>query len=219
MTAATKKANGATEQADTRNIYQRMLAVATEIGVLEKEKKANGLQYPFTSYDAVAHAVGVACRNNGVLPVSRMVDWQQNGNTTEMQVVVTYYNADKPEEFIEVPGLGFGVDKQDKGPGKAASYATKQAHLKAFTIPCGLDIEDDTQEREPEPPKPTRKELGTAIKEKCADLEIPFDDLMTRVRAHWNQDPKNLTVDQLLDVLDNMETKYATSTATEEITF
>jgi hypothetical protein len=42
-----------------------------------------------------------------------------------------------------VESAGFGIDDQDKGPGKAISYAVKYAYLKALCLESGDDPDED----------------------------------------------------------------------------
>ena len=56
---------------------------------------------------------------------------------------VAFVNVDKPEDRVEVEFFGYGIDPQDKGPGKAMSYAVKYALLKVFSLETGDDPERD----------------------------------------------------------------------------
>lgn len=58
-------------------------------------------------------------------------------------------------ESIEIAGYGHGVDTQDKGAGKATTYALKNAILDTFLIIKGDDIDTDKTHSDdlPIPPK------------------------------------------------------------------
>jgi hypothetical protein len=45
-------------------------------------------------------------------------------------------------ESIELAGYGQGVDTQDKGAGKATTYALKNTLLNMFLIPTGVDTDN-----------------------------------------------------------------------------
>lgn len=66
-------------------------------------------------------------------------------------------------EFIEVAWYGQGVDTQDKGAGKATTYALKNTLLNMFLIPTGVDT-DNTHSDEYDVPK--KKETKTTTTEK-----------------------------------------------------
>lgn len=55
-------------------------------------------------------------------------------------------------ESIELAGYGQGVDTQDKGAGKATTYALKNTLLNMFLIPTGVDT-DNTHSDDHEVPK------------------------------------------------------------------
>ena len=58
-------------------------------------------------------------------------------------------NIDDPEDYILVHYPGYGIDTQDKGIGKALSYAFKCCLLKIFCLEAGEDIEKDNIEYMP----------------------------------------------------------------------
>lgn len=128
---------------ETPNIYQRILAVMAQISYVQKEDKKVNNQYTFVSHDAVSKALHPLLVEHGICTVPRVTQWCQDGNRTEVDMEVDFVNADKPEEKITVPCFGFGIDPQDKGPGKAMSYAAKYAMLKTFVLETGDDPERD----------------------------------------------------------------------------
>jgi len=126
------------------NVYERMLAVMASVtGVLKDKAAPQAIGgYRFASHDAVVGALRAAIVENGLVIVPSIHEHGQDGNRTWMLVEVRVVNAQCPEDSAAVYTLGFGVDSQDKGPGKAMSYATKMALLKMFCLPTGEDIED-----------------------------------------------------------------------------
>lgn len=132
------------------NIHQRMLGVMKDVAYIQKEDKAaKGLPYKFISHDKVTGALHPAFVTHGILCISNPVTFRQDGNRTEMEVLVSYINVDNPDDKIEVKSWGYGIDGQDKGPGKAISYATKMAHLKSFMLETGEDPERDNIDYQP----------------------------------------------------------------------
>lgn len=148
------------QQEQTMNIYQRMAAIMKTVGYVQKEeKKVNG-QYTFVSHDAVTSKMRPALIEHGVLAVPTVKRHLQDGNRTEADVLVRFVNIDNPEDFIEIEMFGYGVDPQDKGPGKAISYAVKYALLKAFSLETGDDPERDNIAFEP----PQKEKTGLSPK-------------------------------------------------------
>jgi len=56
-------------------------------------------------------------------------------------------------ESLELCGYGQGVDTQDKGAGKATTYALKNTLLNMFLIPTGVDTDDTHSDDLPVPQK------------------------------------------------------------------
>jgi ERF superfamily len=69
---------------------------------------------------------------------------QHNGTRAECSLTVRFVNIDDPADFFDVPTFGYGIDPQDKGPGKAMSYAVKYALLKALGLETGDDPDMDS---------------------------------------------------------------------------
>ena len=54
-------------------------------------------------------------------------------------------NVSDPSDFIEGVETGYGIDSQDKGPGKATSYAIKTWLVNVFHLKGQPDLEGDTE--------------------------------------------------------------------------
>lgn len=142
-----------------KNLFQRLHAVMQEVSYVQKEDKMVNNQYRFVSHDGVTAAVRPALLNHGVLAVPQNMKRTQDGNRTEIELDVVFINIDDPKESFAVPSVGYGIDTQDKGPGKAISYAVKYALLKALSLETGDDPERDLIEHKPdEKPKDTRED-------------------------------------------------------------
>lgn len=127
-----------------RNIHQRMLAVMSDIKYLQKtEKAAKGLPYKFISHDQVTGALHPSFVVHGIVCITDTLELTQDANRTVAKVLVSFVNADMPNDKVSVTFYGYGIDTQDKGPGKAISYATKMAYLKCFMLETGEDPERD----------------------------------------------------------------------------
>ena len=114
---------------EKRNIYQRLHAVMEEVSYVQKENKKVNNQYSFVSHDAVTSAVRSVFMKHGVFVVPSVTKTVQSGNRTEIEMTVDFINVDNDQEHFSVISIGHGVDSQDKGPGKAMSYAFKYALL------------------------------------------------------------------------------------------
>lgn len=126
---------------ENKNIYQRILQVMRSVGYIQKdgEMKTEKFKYKFASHDAVINAVRGPMIDSGIVMVPTVKEWRQNANRTECTMSVSFINADEPDDRVTVESFGYGIDPSDKGPGKAVSYATKYAILKAFALETGDD--------------------------------------------------------------------------------
>lgn len=105
-----------------------------------------------------------------VEPTTTIERWTENGQYGEKQkqqvfteVKTKYLLLHESGESIELAGYGHGVDSQDKGAGKATTYALKYTLLYSFLVPTGkIDDADATNSDEYEAPKPKQ---NTANKE------------------------------------------------------
>ena len=127
----------------TRNIAQRLNAVMGEVDYIQKEKK-EGMKYTIVSHDKVTGLVRPILHKHGVVYYPRDLKVGQDGNRTEAVFAVRFENIDDRSDFIDVSTVGYGVDSQDKGPGKALSYGVKYALLKVL----GLETGDDPDEQQ-----------------------------------------------------------------------
>ena len=137
------------KKADTRNIYQRIAAAMETVKYVQKSNtKSTGLKYNVVTHDAVTAKVRPALLAEGVVYHPHQMDHSQNGNRTEVFLMLRFVNIAKPDDVMDVPCLGYGVDGQDKGPGKAVSYAVKYGLLKALGLETGDDADLDDQPHE-----------------------------------------------------------------------
>lgn len=125
------------------NIYQRLAKVMGEVDYIQKEKK-QGMRYSIVSHDAVTAKVRPILLKHGIVYHISDLWYEQVGNRTQVKLVVTFVNVDEPSEQIDSHSIGFGIDDQDKGAGKAISYAVKYALLKTL----GLETGDDPDENQ-----------------------------------------------------------------------
>lgn len=160
VTNGTEKAVCVAERDTSASIYQRVLAIMSEVGFLEKDKiheirkegKKLG-EFPYISHDAVTAHIRSGFVRHGVLRIPTVTKSSNDGNRTELEVTTAFVNVDKPGDRIEIQTVGYGIDRSDKGPGKALSYAVKTAELKLFMLNSVDDIEKDSTAHDPDKPR------------------------------------------------------------------
>lgn len=132
------------------NIYQKINEVMKNIEYLTKDDK---VEFGTTKYKAISEEkVTTAVRDQLVkqgiviIPVEQestnkeLIRTEKSVNMlTSVHVKYRIQNIDDVNDFIEVESNGTGVDTQDKGVGKAMTYAYKYMLLRIFAIPTGED--------------------------------------------------------------------------------
>lgn len=176
------------------NIYQKLIEVRKEVPYIQKADQ--GSQYSYTGSSRVLAAVTAKMNELGLLLVPAVIGHtlipslpievkDSSGNVTkrtityftELEMTMTWINAEKPDEQIISPWYGQGVDiAGEKGVGKALTYAEKYFMLKFFNIPTDKDDPDAFQAKHDlEPPK--EKPIPTSLKEKYEQGKGSLDGL------------------------------------------
>lgn len=149
------------------------------LAIIEVMKSVKGMEknsnvgsgynsYNGTKDQDVKEVFNTALADNGLCIVptdiqeeTKVDRWQQeyNGKMQQKQSVFTkvkvkYLLLHTSGESIELMGYGHGVDPQDKGAGKATTYALKNCLLYTFLTPVGkIDDTDTTHSQEIEAPQ------------------------------------------------------------------
>lgn len=183
------------EKTNTLNIYQKMLKITSELQTVAKNLTVN--QTKTSSYKAVSErdildSVKPLEGRYGIYsyPYSREIlesnllesESTYNGQTTKkttfmtrIKTVYRFVNIDNPTEFIETTTFSEGIDTQDKGSGKAMTYADKYALMKAYKISTGDDPDQEASKdtHYQHQKQPTYRELLIKkINEKGIDINI-----------------------------------------------
>jgi hypothetical protein len=159
-----------------KNLAKAIIAVMNEVKGMEKNSRVGtgGSAYNGTKDQDVKEVFNDAMAKNGlcILPIGiedtvQIDRWEQsyNGNMQQKQSVMTtvktkYLLLHESGESQELMGYGHGVDPQDKGAGKATTYALKNCLLYTFLTPVGkIDDTDKTHSDEIQaPPKQSLKQ-------------------------------------------------------------
>ena len=132
------------------NIYQKISEVMKNIEYLTKDDKVEfgTTKYKAISEEKVTTAVREQLVKQGIVIIrieqqsenKELIRTEKSVNMlTTVHVKYRIQNIDDVNDFIEVESNGTGVDTQDKGVGKAMTYAYKYMLLRTFAIPTGED--------------------------------------------------------------------------------
>jgi hypothetical protein len=166
------------------NITKAMLQVMSECKKIDKSMTigSGNSSYKGVPDNKVKELIGESMQKNGLVITPTDVEdftevsrWDEtfNGNTKSKQSIFTkvktrYLLMHESGEYITISGYGHGVDTQDKGAGKATTYALKYALLYMFLVPTVKMDDSDNSHSEsiptpqiPSTPKPKAKKLIT----------------------------------------------------------
>lgn len=191
------------------NIFEKMAAITADLKTVAKnlDVSAGKSSYKAVSERDVLDAVKPLENKYKVYsyPHSReTLESEQlesestyNGNTTKkttfytrIKTIYRFVNAEKPEEYIDMTVFSVGLDPQDKGDGKAMTYADKYALMKAYKISTGDDPDQDGSEDTDYTKKPSAKKTSDKPSfkcEVCGNVLQPYTDSKgntVSLRAH-----------------------------------
>lgn len=138
------------------NIYEKINKVMQDIEYLSKDDKVitnaiTNAGYKVLSEEKVTSAVRQSLIKNGIVIIPIKQEHKRDDETVKgdygdktnriATVDVTYriQNIEDKEDYIDAVSSGTGIDTQDKGVGKAMTYAYKYLLLRTFAIPTGED--------------------------------------------------------------------------------
>jgi len=184
-----------------KNLIAAVLKVMAEVKGIDKSMTVGKGQ---NSYKGVADKdvkkiIGESMAKNEliILPIgtkarSEVSRWEETGQygTKQKQSIFTevetkYLLIHSSGESIELSGYGHGVDSQDKGAGKATTYALKYALLYTFLVPTGkIDDADNIHSDEIETPKQVSQQVVPPKRKLTQDqiASIPTSDDLDRLQ-------------------------------------
>lgn len=193
------------------NIYEKMLAIMSEVQKLQKD---DYVSYKNTNYKALSEEKVTTIMRNELIKYSLIVypfeqTWNRQGNISHVDVKYMLVNAENPEEKLVLASCGDGADTQDKGSGKAMTYAFKYMWLRTFALPTGEDPDKiSSEELDAQDKAREQKEKGyvITIKEMCKETKTDINKLLANYEANSIED---LTPDQADNAISILMKKRA----------
>lgn len=207
-----------------KEISKAIIAVMKEVKNIEKNMSvgAGKSTYKAISDSMVRNEVKKAMTDNGlcILPISvqatvKIDRWEEadsynNGAMKTKQSAFTeahtkYLLLHESGESIEIAGYGHGVDTQDKGAGKATTYALKNVILDTFLIIKGDDMDTDSKHSNdiPVPPK-SQNSTAKASKPTSTTMVSSFLDLAKNALAQSTTDEEVAEVKKKVETSPNL---------------
>lgn len=131
-----------TEKKVKKNLHQKLHSVMMGCKKLVKEE-GGGLPYKSVSHNMVSTQVRQQFEQHGLLFLPYVKSHSRDGNIYSVTVACEIIDIDTGEKLSLGDFPGSGVDNQDKGYGKAISYAFKYLLQKFFLMEIGEDEEVD----------------------------------------------------------------------------
>ena len=218
------------EEIKKLNIYEKMMLITKEIGVVEKNLKVQVTQansYKAVSERDVLDNVKPLEEKYRVYsyPIERKItesdiltkESEYNGKTTRtntffMRLEITYrfVNIDKPEEYIDIKTYGDGLDTGDKAPGKAMTYGDKYALMKGYKISTGDDPDKEASvetsykkvvKKEVEPNEDNKLILISQFNDLVEETNQDLEKILEYYKVDSNRE---MTIKQLQQAIEQM---------------
>jgi hypothetical protein len=173
-----------------KNLATAILAVMNDVKGIEKSMKvgSGNMQYNGVPDQQVKKIIGESMFRNGLTilptdiePKTTVSRWEEKTNygikqkqSVFTEVKASYLLLHESGESQILSGYGHGVDSQDKGAGKATTYALKYTLLYTFLVPTGkIDDSDSVHSIDhQEPIKAAIKKPSEKLKECKTQVEL-----------------------------------------------
>lgn len=145
------------------SVHSKMLEVMKSVRYLSKDGKIDfgNTHYKAMTEEKVTTTMRTALIEQGLVVYPVAQDHHREGNISHVDVTYRIVDTENPEDYIEVVSCGDGYDTQDKGAGKAMTYAFKYMFLRTFAIPTGED-----------PDKVSNEEIEAKEREAAEEAEM-----------------------------------------------
>ena len=195
--------------AEQKNIYQKLLAISTEIETVAKNlnvQVTKTAKYKAVGEADVLKAVKPLEAKYGVYsyPIEREIiesgtlESEYQGVIKKqlferIRVVYRFINVDNPAEFVDITSYGDGIDSGDKSVGKAMTYSDKYSLMKGYKIVTGEDPDQEASGDLNAADVKAKIELDKELLNECKALNI---DLL-KVAKYLKKPVDALTNDDL----------------------
>lgn len=182
-------------------IYQAIIGVMSDIGVIGKEKKNAQQGFKYRGVDDVMNALQPVMVQHGLFVVPEIIDQKREerqtnrgGNLIYSVCTVRYTFYAKDGSSVQCVVVGEGMDSGDKATNKAMSIAFKYACFQVFCIPTEEMKDPDAEVHEVTPKsKHTEDPKIAAAKAKANEVKkllVKISGDKTIAQQVWNEQYK-----------------------------
>ena len=182
-------------------IYQAIIGVMSDIGVIGKEKKNAQQGFKYRGVDDVMNALQPVMVQHGLFVVPEIIDQKREerqtnrgGNLIYSVCTVRYTFYAKDGSSVQCVVVGEGMDSGDKATNKAMSIAFKYACFQVFCIPTEEMKDPDAEVHEVTPKsKHTENPAVEAVRAKANEVKkllVKISGDKTIAQQVWNEQYK-----------------------------
>lgn len=205
------------------NLHQKILAIMGEVGYLQKDDR---VKFGTTDYKALSEEKVTTIMREKMVKYGLVVypiqqQTTRTGQITHVDVTYRMVNAEDPLDYIDIVSCGDGADTQDKGAGKAMTYAYKYMWLRTFLLATGEDPDkisseelDDMQARVAQIPEPVGMAdkfsvgcLETILQREGKSITPEFLAWVSSKVGRDIQSPYDLTQEEIDNLCTALETR------------
>ena len=214
------------------NLFEKLSAITAELQTIEKKLRVEtgkGKTYKAVAerdvldnvkpleakYKVYSYPVDREVLESNILESETEYNGKITKKTTFMTRIKTIYrfvDIEKPTEFIETTVFSEGIDTQDKGSGKAMTYADKYALMKAYKISTGDDPDVEASKEEHYTAKPKKNFEYTKAEEVAKPKETKLDDERAKLAQQLKELLEEKGIDRKEFCKQNGITKESTAT-------
>ena len=178
-------------------IYQAIIGVMSDIGVIGKEKKNAQQGFKYRGVDDVMNALQPVMVQHGLFVVTEIIDQKREerktnrgGNLIYSVCTVRYTFYAKDGSSVQCVVVGEGMDSGDKATNKAMSSAFKYACFQVFCIPTEEMKDPDAEVHTVAPREEPKIAAATAKANEVKKLLVKISGDKTIAQQVWNEQYK-----------------------------
>lgn len=178
-------------------IYQAIIGVMSDIGVIGKEKKNAQQGFKYRGVDDVMNALQPVMVQHGLFVVPEIIDQKREerqtnrgGNLIYSVCTVRYTFYAKDGSSVQCVVVGEGMDSGDKATNKAMSIAFKYACFQVFCIPTEEMKDPDAEVHTVAPREEPKIAAATAKANEVKKLLVKISGDNTIAQQVWNEQYK-----------------------------
>lgn len=175
-------------------IYQAIIGVMSDIGVIGKEKKNAQQGFKYRGVDDVMNALQPVMVQHGLFVVPEIIDQKREerqtnrgGNLIYSVCTVRYTFYAKDGSSVQCVVIGEGMDSGDKATNKAMSIAFKYACFQVFCIPTEEMKDPDAEVHTVAPREEPKIAAATAKANEVKKLLVKISGDKTIAQQVWNE--------------------------------